>query len=189
MKRDVLWRAVDLPGLEHLHVSIDSGQLTATGLIIGINEDKPFHVHYLVLTDANAAAREVQVHDHFAGSDPVFLFADGHGRWIDSNIGVLPDLEGCIDVDISTTPFTNTLPIRRLRLQPGETAAISVAYVSVPQLTVTRDEQRYTCLAQSVAGSRYRFESGDFCSEITVDVDGLVVDYPGLFAREWTGPV
>ena len=37
-------------------------------------------------------------------------------------------LVGCEYVDISETPFTNTLVIRRLGLTPGESADISVAY-------------------------------------------------------------
>ena len=39
-----------------------------------------------------------------------------------------------IDVDISATPFTNTLPIRRLGLQPGEFAELDVAFVDAPAM-------------------------------------------------------
>ena len=39
--------------------------------------------------------------------------SDGAGHWrVDER--ERPDLEGCLDVDIQITPFTNTLPIRRL---------------------------------------------------------------------------
>lgn len=187
MERDLLWRALRAPGLEHLHVNLEPEGLTATGLIIGVEDGSPFRVGYWVLTDAAGAVREVQVQDHLGRVAPVALFADGHGRWIDSSSGEVSLLEGCVDVDISATPFTNTLPVRRLRLMPGEACTISVAYVSVPQFDVTREEQTYTCLAQSAGSSLYRFESGDFEAEINVDADGLVVSYPGLFARIWTG--
>jgi len=53
-------------------------------------------------------------------------------------------------------------------------------------LTVTIDPQRYTCLEPM---RRYRYESldSDFTREIEVDLDGLVVVYPGLFKRiAWT---
>ena len=57
-----------------------------------------------------------------------------------------------------------------------------VAYVALPELTVTIDPQRYTCLDRD---RRYRFESldGDFTRDIEVDAGGLVVTYPGLFRR------
>ena len=87
-----------------------------------------------------------------------------------------------IDVDITATPFTNTLPIRRLNLSAGQSADITVAYIDVPSLTVTADPQRYTCLEPM---RRYRFESldSDFMREIEVDEHGLVVLYPDLFRR------
>ena len=94
----------------------------------------------------------------------------------------MPGLDGAIDVDISATPFTNTLPIRRLQLAPGDSAEIRTAYIHLPDLEIVRDPQRYTCLEPL---RRYRYESldSDFVREIEVDADGLVVTYPGLFKR------
>ena len=47
------------------------------------------------------------------------LESDGEGHW-QENGKDRPDLHGCIDIDIQATPFTNTLPIRRLGLKTGE---------------------------------------------------------------------
>ncbi len=45
------------------------------------------------------------------------------------------DLSGCCEnVDVSETPFTNTLPIRRLGLTSGESAEIRVAYFDATEL-------------------------------------------------------
>jgi len=96
-------------------------------------------------------------------------------------------LDGCVDVDIGFTPSTNTLPIRRLQLEVGESADVDAAWVRFPELTVERLRQRYT----RVAHDRYRYESldGDFTAELVVDDDGLVVTYEGLWERvgETTG--
>ncbi len=89
-------------------------------------------------------------------------------------------------MDISQTPFTNTLPIRRLGLGPGESAEISVAYVDGTQLQPWPEPQRYTCLEEGGRrGGLYRFLSldGGFTADLPVDADGLVLDYPGLFKR------
>jgi hypothetical protein len=106
----------------------------------------------------------------------------------------VPELEGCVDVDISATPFTNTLPIRRLGLEPGESAELRVAYVDVPELAVGPARQRYEYLEERAGGGLYRFEAppiealpSGFTAQIPVDVDGLVIDYPGLFRRAWSG--
>jgi hypothetical protein len=97
----------------------------------------------------------------------------------------LPSLDGCLDVDLSATPFTNTLPIRRLNWQPGQSVELRMVYVDVPSLHLSVYPQRYTCLD---ASGRFRFEAlrSDFTADLTVDLDGLVVDYPGLFRRVWS---
>jgi hypothetical protein len=117
------------------------------------------------------------------GQDPPLeLSSDGSGAWLDGRGQPRHDLAGALDVDITATPFTNTLPIRRLGLREGESSTIVAVYVSLPELTVTTNRQRYTCLEPD---RRYRYESvdSDFTSELEVDGDGLVVTYPGLFRR------
>lgn len=105
------------------------------------------------------------------------------GRWSNA-AGPLPELNGCLDVDISATPFTNTLPIRRLALNIGEAAGISVVYLAVPELSFRVLRQRYTRLQDRL----YLYESlsSGYRAEIEVDGSGLVVRYPKLFERvEW----
>lgn len=104
--------------------------------------------------------------------------------WTDLSTGAeMPELSGCIDVDISATPFTNSLPIHRLGLAESESAEILVAHLAAPDFVPKPVRQRYTCLLQS---RHYRFESLDgsgFTADLEVDDAGLVVDYPGLFRR------
>ncbi len=100
-------------------------------------------------------------------------------------------LNRCLDVDISATPFTNTLPIRRLALQPGSSVILSMAYIAIPQMDIEATQQRYTCLEVTSFGGRYLYESladgvSRFTAELPVDSDGLVLDYPGLFRRVGT---
>jgi len=114
------------------------------------------------------------------------LRADGEGTWLDEEGGELLGLSGGVDVDISATPFTNTLPIQRLPLSAGESTELTVAYVSIPDLDLDTDAQRYTCLDPvDEDGGRFRYDAvdGDFTAELVVDPDGLVVDYSDLFTR------
>jgi hypothetical protein len=104
------------------------------------------------------------------------------GRWHDDNNGPLPGFDGCIDIDLSFTPFTNTLPIRRVGLKKGQSREFKMLYVPAGNLTPVVDGQRYTCI---VPGRRYLYEAtdGGFSAEIELDDFGLVRDYPGLFRR------
>ena len=110
------------------------------------------------------------------------LTANGLGVWSDAS-GIVRALEGAIDVDINVTPFTNTLPIRRLKLKENQSKEIVVVYVSIPEFIISTERQQYTCI---IPGKLYRFESLDrnFIREIVVDDKGLVLEYPGLF-KKW----
>jgi hypothetical protein len=60
---------------------------------------------------------------------------------------------------------------------------IPVAFISIPELRVNVVQQRYTRLETG----RYRYEGLDsgFTAEISVDEEGLVIDYPQLCRRVW----
>jgi hypothetical protein len=159
----------------------DEDGVRGDSFVVGQADGTPFAARYSVICikEWRTRAVTVTVAGQAAG---VQLSSDGSGNWRDHTGAPLPQLTKAIDVDITCTPFTNTLPIRRLRLESGESADITVAYIDVPSLTVTADPQRYTCLEPM---RRYRFESldSDFVREIEVDEQGLVVVYPGLFKR------
>jgi hypothetical protein len=124
----------------------------------------------------------VEVKASVAGlAEAVHLRRTRTGDWLDEKDTVLPELHGALDVDLSITPLTNTIPIRRLGLRLGDSAEITAVYIAFPELAVSADRQRYT----RVAVDRYRYEAvdSDFAREITVDEHGLVVSYPGLFRR------
>jgi uncharacterized protein len=95
--------------------------------------------------------------------------------------GIIPKLHGAIDVDITATPFTTTLPIRRLKLGEKQHADILVVYIKIPELSVDIDLQRYTRLSKDT----FLFEQvkNNLARKIETDKDGLVVTYPGLFKR------
>ncbi len=189
MEREVIWVAWEGPGLEHLYLRLSEEGPAADGLVIGLEEDRPFRVAYEIRCDSQWRVREMRVRVPGSEWPSVDLLADGEGSWTTRAGDSVPGLKGCVEVDISATPFTNTLPIRRLELGPGKSAELVVAYLDVPQLRVGPERQRYGCLEASANGGIYRFETipGGFTADIPVDSDGLVVDYPGLFRRVWSG--
>ena len=184
MVREVMWWAWDGPGLGHLRMAVRDSGVVADGVVLGVAEGRPFRVAYDVRCDAYWRVRAARV--GVPGEPPrVELLSDGEGNWAGPDGRVLPHLEGCEYVDISETPFTNTLPIRRLGLAPGESAEISVVYFDGTELQPWPEPQRYTCLNKGRGSGLYRFLSvdGGFMADLPVDADGLVVDYPGLFRR------
>jgi uncharacterized protein len=89
---------------------------------------------------------------------------------------------GCLDVDLSFSPATNLLPIRRLALQPGQSAPVRAAWVGFPGFGIEPLDQVY----RRVSETSYRYEAaaGTFTSEFEVNAAGFVTRYPGRWEEE-----
>jgi hypothetical protein len=101
-----------------------------------------------------------------------------------------PDaLEGALDCDLGLSPATNSMPIlRHGLLDGGGPVELLMAWVSVPDLAVSPSRQRYTGLGRRGEAALVRFETPEdgFTADLTVDGDGIVLDYPGLARRAGT---
>lgn len=177
----ICWQGLSENSLEHLVLKISSKGISADGSAVWNRDRDPFAFRYRLTCDPAWTVKSLRV-DIIGEDKQLELFHDGEGNWRDSAGAAKRNLAGAFDVDLSASPFTNTLPIRRLKLKAGESARITSAYIHFPDLAVVTDRQKYTCLEE---GETYLYESLDstFKKEITVDQDGLVVVYPGLFKR------
>ncbi len=171
----VRWRPWDdEETLEELTIAWENEAWTASG-VVGRER-----VHYVVRISPTWHVRQLLLFRDMDEPD-LWLGTDGGGRWGEMNGAHRPELDGCVDIDLVCTPFTNSLPIRRMALHVGDSADIAVAYVDVETLDVQPDRQRYTRLDTH----RWRFEqhATGFTQEFDVDQYGLVRDYPTLFRR------
>ncbi len=140
---------------------------------------------FRVLLDEDWRTRRAEivvVDDH--GHREILIESDGEGTW-SLNGSLAPELDGCLDVDIAATPFTNTFVIRRLELPVGGVGEVRVAWVSVPSLEVAAMDQTYVHLEQLDGPDRYEYRSSS--SEngwiIEGDEDGVALDYEGFAHR------
>ena len=144
-----------------------------TGMVVATYELAPLDVLYEVAVDDYWATRAVSVVvNRLAHPSMLQLERDSDGNWTIDGVAA-PRLQGCVDVDLGVTPSTNTLPIRRLGLEVGCEREIAVAWVKFPDLRVERGLQTYTRIANNV----WRYTSGAFTADLTVDGSGLVVRY------------
>jgi hypothetical protein len=169
----ILWQASD--GGSEVCVLERAGRgRRLRGTVLTHEAERPIELRYAVAVDAAWVTTDVEVLVSFAGGDlhePVELGSLWSGKERP------PEYEDCADVDLSFTPATNTLPIRRLALAVGEEAEIAVAWLVWPELRFERAVQRYARLGEH----RYRYRQDDFEAELTVDEDGLVLEYEGLW--------
>ena len=183
-----MWQAWAGVGLESVRVVDDGDGVRAESVAIGVAGGRAYTVRYALRCDTGWRVRTLEAWSLGGDGASLALSSDGRGHWLRPDGRHHAALEGCFDVDLPSTLFTNTLPIRRLGLVPGWSEELSLVYIDVPDLTVTVARQRYTCLTWGADGGRYRFEAigTDFTSEITLDADALVVDYPRIARRVWS---
>lgn len=140
---------------------------------------------YTVGVDRDWRTREVRASaSTAAGEGSVHLTRDDRDGWaVDGE--PRPELQGCVDVDFESSAVTNTLPLHRLELRPGERVDVPAAFVRAPDLRVERLEQTYTLTEATPDGLVFHYESSTFgfACALRYDAAGLVTDYPGIAVR------
>ncbi|HXV30041.1 MAG TPA: putative glycolipid-binding domain-containing protein, partial [Sinorhizobium sp.] len=181
----VRWRPLEGEGLEHLTIrAIDASNgavIRAESVLIGERGGAAYGVRYRI--DCDGGWRVMSLSLDTTDGRGLHLLSDGAGYWRMADGTALPRFDGLIDIDLAGTPFTNTLPIRRLDLtRRSGTAKLKMLYVPFDSFEPTIDGQHYTCLED---GKLYHYEAEDrsFSADLPVDEDGLVIDYPTLFQR------
>ena len=167
-------------GLEHLLL----GDRVADSVVLAFDEEHgPFRLTYHLTWDNCWRVHNAQLVIAREGlSRSLNLQSDGQGHWNRGDGRAIEELNGCRDIDIWPTPFTNSFPIRREPMAVGERRQFLVAWIFGLDLTFRAQSQAYTRLAERL----YLFENLDgsgFQAELLVDEDGIVVDYPDLFTR------
>jgi hypothetical protein len=178
-----LWRRLDQPGHELSSLAIGGdGAATLRGTAVFAEGGVPTLVSYEVACGDGWRTRTARASGSL-GTEAfdVILAVDATGKWTMNGTRV-PAVDGCIDVDLSFTPATNLLPIRRLALPVGASAPVRAAWLRFPELTVEVLEQTY----HRSSPKRYAYESdgGAFRAELEVDDAGMVVHYENLWKAE-----
>ena len=198
----LFWDRRDTSGAEHALVDARAG-LHARGSALAV-DPIPYGARYELRTDPEWVTTALDVSTEGAGWSRTLRLESEGGRWrtvtgergdLDAALTAaghagagLPGTEdpdrlfGAFDVDLTGSPLTNTLPIRRLGLlkaEPMVAHRVSVAWVLLPSLEIVQADQIYTALGDG----RVRFANETFSADLVVDDEGFVVEYPGLARR------
>jgi|SRR5688572_3533221 len=180
-ERVYTWRGIDALSLEVLRLRQGSSGHVARSHVL-VTEPDALAFEYEFRLDDAWRSLSLQVNVIGADEKSMRIERAGEGAWrIEGERA--PELDGCDEVDLSITPFCNTLALRRLGPPPGGEGEITALYVELPDLIPRRSRQRY----ERVAKHRFRYVDlgvqAGFESLLTVDADGFVIEYEGLFER------
>lgn len=181
MQTNLLWTGREYHSLENCWVNTSAAGAEITSTIIGSYRKKIYKTEYCIKTNHNWETVFFEISSRYSNKlEVVRMEGDGKGNWSSSGKRV-KQFEGCIDIDISLTPFTNSLPINRLNLIQNQRQEIQVIYLDVLAQQMRMVRQQYIRLSDTMY--RYQNIPNDFEANIPVNEFGLVVDYPSLFAR------
>ena len=181
IERLLVWRGLEEWLAEAAAIAIDGDQLTARGTQLGA-EPEPYRVDYELTTGERFVTERLSLTARTAaGERRLELVRAGDGGW-SANGEPLPEVQGALDCDLANCPVTNTMPVLREGLRESrEPKDFVMAWVSVPDLTVRRSEQRYEPIDARMV--RYVGVDSGFRAELELDDDGLVVRYPRMAER------
>ncbi len=178
MRRTYCWQRLDQPGLELMQFDMDDHGVNANAALIDGGGD-PFSLTLHWRLDPAWCSRGLKLaRTGVAGETRLEIARTPQGWRI--NDEARPDLAGCLELDVSATPFCNGLAIRALGEAPGELAAL---YVDAADLSVQPSRQRY----ERLGPRRWRYIdlgiAAGFEAVLELDDDLVVREYEGLFAR------
>ena len=177
MLTTVLWSRLEGVGLEYCNVEMNP--TTLRGQVITQLDGSAVSVSYFVQCEENGATQLVNlIYRSNGGERSLSLTRTSDDVWYYNGTEV-EQFKGLKDVDLGITPSTNTLPIRRLNLSPGESKELTVVWLRFPDLSLFPLPQKYT----RIDANTYLYQSTNsgYEAQINVNTDGIVV----VYQHEW----
>jgi hypothetical protein len=176
-----LWRWLQGTGLERFEFLRTADEWIFRGTILTLVHDAAAEARYDIRCDHSFCTRAADISVRDAAGERSLQIVSKDGRWFENGVEN-QTVSGAIDIDLGWSPSTNTLPIKRLGLEIGQTSGEFIAaWVRFPELTLEPLPQEYLRLGDR----KYRYSSrgGAFVAELLVDEHDLVLDYEGFWQR------
>jgi hypothetical protein len=167
------WTTWDGEHGEQLSLVWDNEAWTASGVVEREN------VQYVIRLSPMWQTRQFMLFRDLDEPD-LWLGTDGHGRWGEVNGAHRTDLDGAFDVAMACTPFTHTLPIRRIPLHVGDAVEMLVLSIDAETLGVVPVRRIYERLDEL----RWRVSDELHTTEFDVDEFGVSIDIDGHYRRQ-----
>ena len=183
----VLWRRLDQPGHDSACLREGAAGAVIEGTAVFSESGRPCRLDYRVVCDAawrTVSSRVTGWLDTTPLEVAINAEPETSRRWT-LNGRPCPEVQGCEDIDLSFSPATNLLPIRRARLAVGARVSVRAAWLRFPALSLEPLDQTY----ERVSELRYRYTSrgGSFVTLLETNAVGFVTHYPGLWQLEDAG--
>lgn len=170
------WRRLDMQGTDRCTLSrLDNGWMLV-GQAIWHDDGMDNVLTYDVRCAPDWQSLSADIGGEVNGHDVALRLLRVDDGWVlnDAQQACGPD---CTDLDLSFTPATNLLPMRRLDLSEGDPATVKAAWLKPELGSVAQLDQVYTRLS----GDKVLYASPNHRTELTVHSSGFVTQYPDLW--------
>ena len=176
------WRALDREGEDTCRLShADHGWLLMgharfrdAGVIAALN--------YVVRCDEAWRTLGADIAGMHGEREVQLRITRDRGHWL-LNETAQPDVEDATDLDLSFTPATNLMPLRRLMVSRNTGLNVTAAWLRYPEVGLTRLDQAYGRTGLPDVAS-YSAQQTEFATQLGFDSSGFVTRYPELWEGE-----
>lgn len=173
------WRRLDVPGTDECRLTRAGSAWLLIGTATYEHLGHAARLQYQVRCNSHWQTTRGTVQGEIGGKSVHLAVARaGTGVWT-VNGRVARELSGLVDLDLGFTPATNLFPLKRLALTIGDSAEAEAAWLDEETWTLSRLPQRYE--RRSAMSYWYESPTAGYSGLLTVDSDGFVRDYPGLW--------
>jgi uncharacterized protein len=178
--KTLIWQGIMHQSLEYLTLKEKNEHYAVHSNIIGCYQDQLYTVNYKINIDKDWKISEFIIESEINTVKNKMTGILRNGHW-EINNAIHEEFKNFKFIDISLTPFTNTLPVKQLQLPEKGAERINVIYIDVLNLIIKPVQQQYT----RISDHEYLYENlqNDFKANVLFDHNGLVTDYPKLFKK------
>jgi hypothetical protein len=181
----LLWAFPDQDSLEYFELTESNDAILLDGTVVLCLDQRAARVTYRIECAPDWKTRRALITQDYDGQTrQLTIQVDEAGNWF-ANDQPVSFASGLTDIDLSVTPSTNLLPIRRFNLTIAESREVTAVWVRFPSLTIEPLHQRYTRVDEQL----YQYEglSTGFQALLDVDEFATVIRYGDFWHQVGAG--
>ena len=179
--RVALWRRLDRPGHDLCRLTSSSKGWRLDGVAVFLDETGPAAIEYSIRCDLIWTTLGGTIRGVFGGREIEHEIARASSGWTLDGRSV-PGLGHLVDLDLSFTPATNLIQLRRVPIKLGERIDLPAAWFDLATAELAELPQTYQ--RRSPRSYWYEAPSVGYEGLLTLDAGGFVRRYPGLWEAE-----
>jgi hypothetical protein len=176
-----LWRRLDRPGHDLCRLASFSNGWRLDGAAVFLDQRGPAAIEYSITCDLRWTTLGGTIRGVFGGREIEHEIVRTPADWTLDGRAV-SGLGHLVDLDLSFTPATNLIQLRRVPIKLGERIDLPAAWFDLATAELTELPQTYQ--RRSSRSYWYEAPSVGYKGLLTLDSSGFVRRYPGLWEAE-----